>query len=209
MWSNSVGAPFVLHPKHAAVFRKAAACFSEYADVLEDAGVAETVFERLTRGQKQLAILLVARALLDPVSEPPAITAALAGTVAAIYDYLQTMIDLEIDHGEETTIRRMVLAALDEMNYWQDQRPRKIPLSANCEDINEWAEVVDALGDRVLVDRDFDTESLFLDAPPEESAALKAHLHIDPDYFVTPIDDPSPQYLEQIRQVLWSLLSQD
>ena len=88
MWSNSVGAPFILPPKHAAVFRKAAADLSEYADVVEDAGVDETVFERLTREQKQLAILLVARALLDPLSEPPRITAVLAGTVAAIYEHL-------------------------------------------------------------------------------------------------------------------------
>jgi hypothetical protein len=32
-------------------------------------------FERLTRGQKQLAILLAATALLDPVAQPPEITA--------------------------------------------------------------------------------------------------------------------------------------
>jgi hypothetical protein len=207
MWSNSVGAPFILPPKHAAVFRMAAACFSQYADVLEDAGADETLFERLTRGQKQLAILLVARALLDPASEPPDITAVLAGTVAGIYNYLQTMIDLEIDHGGETTIRRMVLEVLDEMGYWH-QSPR-IPLSPECEDIDAWSEVVEALGDNVLEDHDFDMESLFLDAPPEEAAALKAHLHIDPDYFVTPIEDPSPQYLERIRKVLWSLLTLD
>jgi hypothetical protein len=57
-------------PKQAAVFRKAAADSSEYADFLEED---ESVFERLTRGQKQLAILLIARALLDLVSEPPRI----------------------------------------------------------------------------------------------------------------------------------------
>jgi hypothetical protein len=38
-------------------------------------------------------------------SEPPQITAVLAGTVAAIYDYLQTMIDLEIDEREGTPPR--------------------------------------------------------------------------------------------------------
>jgi hypothetical protein len=54
-WSNSVGAPFILPPKHAAVFRKAAADFSEYADVVEDAGVDESVFERLRVWQIFLA----------------------------------------------------------------------------------------------------------------------------------------------------------
>jgi hypothetical protein len=123
MWSNTIGAPFILAPKHAAVFRKAAADFSEYADVVEYAGVDETVFERLTREQKQLAILLVARALLDPVSEPPQIIAALAGRIAAIYEHLQTMVAIEIDEGEETTLRRMLLDALDEMNSRHDQEP--------------------------------------------------------------------------------------
>jgi hypothetical protein len=75
--------------------------------------------------------------------------------------------------------------------------------------MDEWPASVEALGDSVLEDHDFDMEAIFLDAPPEEAAALKAHLHIDPDYFVTPIDDPSPLDLRRIRQVLWSLLTQD
>jgi hypothetical protein len=207
MWTNSVEAPFILPLKHAAVFRGAAGGFSEYADVLEDAGEDETVFERLTRGQKQLAILLVARALLDPETEPPKITAVLAGTVAAIYEYLQTMIDLEIDEGKETTIRRMVLNAVDEMNYWEDQEPR-VALSHECEDIDEWSEIVEELRDSVLEDHDFEMEALFLDAPPEQGAALKAQMQIDPDYFVTTIDDPSPPCLERIRNELRRLLSQ-
>jgi hypothetical protein len=207
MWSNSLRAPFVLPPKHAAVFRRAAACFSEYAGVLEDAGVDETVFERLTDGQKQLAILLAARALLDPASEPPEITAVLAGTVAAIYEYLQTMIDLEIDEGKGTTLRQMVLDALDEMNSCHDQEPR-VALSPECRDINEWSEVVEVLRDSVLEDHDFEMEALFLDAPPEEAAALKALMQINPDYFITTIDDPSPQCVKRIREELRSLLSQ-
>jgi hypothetical protein len=202
MWSNSIGTPFILPPKHAAVFRNAAADFSEYADILEDAREDGTVFERLTQGQKQLAILLVARALLDPVSEPPEITAVLAGTVAAIYEYLQMMVAVEIDEGDETTIRRIVLDALNEMDYWDDQEP----LWPECGDMDEWSAAVEALGDSVLEDHDFDMEAIFLDAPPEEAAALKALMQIHRDYFVTPIDDPSPQGLERIREELRGLL---
>jgi hypothetical protein len=161
---------------------------------------------RLTREQKQLAILLVARALLDPVSEPPRITAVLAGTVAAIYEHLRTMIALEIDEGKGTTLRRMLLEALDEMNSGRDQEPLAL-LSPACQDLEEWSEVVEALGDSVLEDHDFDMEALFLDAPPEEAAALKALMRIHPDYFVTTIDDPPPQCLEQISKDLGSLLS--
>jgi hypothetical protein len=203
MWSNSIGTLFILPPKHATVFREAAADFSEYADFLEDAGDDETVFERLTRGQKQLAILVVARALLDPATEPPRITAVLAGTVAAIYEHLQTMVAVEIDEREGTTIRQMLFDALDE----SDQEPHA-PLSPACQDPEEWWDIIEILRDTVLEDHDFDMESLFVDAPPEESAALKALMRIDPDYFITPIDDPSPQRLEKIREELRSLLSQ-
>jgi hypothetical protein len=178
----SIGIPFILPPKHASVFRAAAADFSEYADALEDAGADETVFEGLTLGQKQLAILLVARALLDPAIEPPRITAVLAETMAAIYHHLQTMVAIEIDGGEGTKVRRMLLDALDE----SDQEPRA-PLIPACQDTKEWCEIVESL----------------------EAAALKALSQIRPDYFVTTIADPSPQYLERIRQVLWSLLAQD
>jgi hypothetical protein len=205
MWSNSVGTPLILPPKHATVFREAAADFSEYADFLEDAGDDETVFERLTRGQKQLAILVVVRALLDPASEPPEITAVLAGTVAAIYEHLQTIVAVEIDEREGTTIRRMLLDALNEMDYYQKEEP----LSPECEDMDEWSEAVEALGDSVLEDHDFEMEAQVLDAPPEEAAAFKALMRIHPDYFVRTIDDPSPQGLERIREELRSLLSQD
>jgi hypothetical protein len=207
MW-NSVEAPFILPLKHAAVFRQAAAGFSEYADVLEDAGEDATAFERLTREQKQLAILLVARALLDPRTEPPEITAILAGTVAAVYEYLQMIIDLEIDQGKGTTLRRMVLEAAEEMSYGDDQDPC-VALSPECGDIDEWSVIVEVLRDSVLEDHDFEMEALFLDAPPEEATALKAEMHIDPDYFVTPIDDPSPESLEAIRKELRRLVSQD
>jgi hypothetical protein len=180
------------------VFRIAAICFTEYAEVLEDAGQHETIFERLTREQKHLAILIVARALLDPATDPPEITAVLAGTVAAIYDHLQTMIDLEIDEDRAWTFRRMVLEAAEP----------PVALSPTSGDLEAWSEMVEALRDTVLEDHDFDLESLFLDVPPEEAAALKALMRIPPDYFVTPIDDPSPQGLKKIREELRSLLSQ-
>jgi hypothetical protein len=50
-------------------------------------------------------------------------------------------------------------------------------------------------------------ESMFLDAPPERAAAAKAQMHIDPDYFVTPVEDPSPRRLGEIRKELKRLLA--
>jgi hypothetical protein len=51
-------------------------------------------------------------------------------------------------------------------------------------------------------------ESMFLHEPPDKAALIKARMNIKPDYFVTPIEDPSPRRLDEIRKELQSLLSQ-
>src|SRR5262249_3780237 len=97
MWSKLFEPPLVLPPRHAAVFRYAAGILSLLTEDLEDekSSVDGDVFERLSHGQKLAAILTVAKALLDPAAEPPEVTAELAATVYAIYDYLETAINIE------------------------------------------------------------------------------------------------------------------
>jgi hypothetical protein len=77
------------------------------------------VFDRLSQGQKQVAILTVAKALLDVGTKPPPVNAVLAGTVDAIYRDLQARIETEISF-EDTRVRKMVLEAIDEMDYWTE-----------------------------------------------------------------------------------------
>jgi hypothetical protein len=119
-----------------------------------------------------LAILVVARALLDPATQPPRITAVLAGTVAAIYEHLLTMVAVEMDEGEEPICRPMLLDALDERNSRCDQEPLALPSPA-CQDLEEWWEVIESLRDTVLEDHDFDMESVILDAPPRGSSSTQ------------------------------------
>lgn len=93
MWQPLYKPPFVLSAKHAAVFRFAARNLSRIIDERDNEdnawpGIGIAVFDKLTQGQKQVAILTVARALLDPAIEPPEVTAVLAGTVDAIYVHL-------------------------------------------------------------------------------------------------------------------------
>jgi hypothetical protein len=200
MWSN-LEPPFVLPPKHAAVFRYAAGVLSDLAEDSEDDDSDRDgdVFDKLSRGQKLVAILVVTRALLDGTSEPPEITAALAATVSAIYDHLEASINVEID-TPETTVRRMVLEAVDEIGSPQGPVPEST-------DMEQWSELVETLRHEVLLDDyDFKMESMFLDAPPDEAAHVKARMNIDPDYFVTPVEGPSPRRLSVIREELRSLL---
>ena len=203
MWSRLYEPPLVLPPKHAAVFRYAASILFDLTEDLgdDDSDTDGDVFERLTRGQKLAAILVVAKALLDAASEPPELTAALAATGWAIYDYLESAITIEMDSGE-TTVRKMVLEAVEELG-------EREPLAPESSDMDKWSELVEALRYEVLLDdHDFKMESMFLDAPPDKAAAAKAEMHIDPDYFVTPVEDPSPQRLREIRTELKSLLVQ-
>jgi hypothetical protein len=165
MWPRLDETPFVLPPKHAAVFRHAASEMSDLTEDLEDdeSDGGGNVFDRLSRGQKQAAILTVAKALLDAASEPPEITAALAATVSAIYDQLEMAITVEIEAGE-TTVRKMVLEAFDEMCSTQ-------ALAPDNDDMDEWSELVEALRYEVLLDdHDFEMESMFLDASPDKAA---------------------------------------
>src|SRR5262245_44695278 len=193
MWAKLFEPPLVLPPKHAAVFRYAAGILYLTEDLEDEkSSVDGDVFERLSDGQKVAAILTVAKALLDPATEAPEITAPLAAAVSAIYDQLETTINIEMDTGE-TAVRKMVLEALDEMGSPQ-------PLAPESNDMDEWSRLVEILRYEALDDYDFEMEFMFLDAPPDKAAAAKAQMQITPDYFVTPVEDPSPQRLKEIRK---------
>ena len=208
MWAKYSEPPLVLPPKHAAVFRYAASGLVDFSDDddLDDGETSGDVFDKLSRGERLAAILVVSKALLDSATESPEDTAALAATVSAIYDYLEAVIDAEAEAGETTIVRSMVLEALDEKDYWNIVGRRR--LSPRSRKMDEWSHLVEALRGEVLEDEDFKMESRFLDASPDKAAHLKAEMHIDPDYFVTPVEDPSPKRLDEIRKELQRLLSQ-
>lgn len=216
MWSRYEG-PFILPPRHAAVFRAAAARLSD--DIgwrkFEDewVGIGVRVFDDLTQGQKQAAILEVAKALLDSSIEPPRVTGVLGGTVDAIYRELEGNIEIEMDFDEETTLRQMVLDALAEIDYWNQvnsglgagEEP-VLPLAPDSTDTKDWAELVEGLRMEVLEDYDFDMEDTFLDMPPAAAAELKRSMNILPDYFTAVPEDPKPERLAEIQRALRTLL---
>ena len=153
MWQK-FDEPFVLGPKRAAVFRDAAAFLSDMVGWAEsendcsDMGIA--VFDNLSQGQKQVAILTVAKALLDPNVEPPAVTAALAGTVHAIYCQLECLVELESDTMKpmkplKRVFGRWCLTPWRRLNYWKEVNDARgpgdqliKPLSARSEDLEKW-----------------------------------------------------------------------
>ena len=217
MWWKYGDPPFILSPKHAVVLRAAAARLSDNVgwEEWEDdwPGIGIVVFDNLSQGQKQTAILEAARALLDPSVEPPRVTAVLAGTVDAIYRELQASIETEISLAEDITVRSMVIDAMDEANYWEEINSALEPgeeayqrLSPDCKETDQWAELVESLRTQILEDYDFDMEDKFLDMPPAKAAALKKRMNILPDYFTAVPEDPKPERLAEMARELRSLL---
>lgn len=210
MWATYFDEPFVLKSKHAAIFRVATACLSDHlgwSDKYETWETGNEVFDNLSLGQKQAAILLVATALFDPKFEPPRVIAAVAATVDAIYREMEALIDIEIDFGEETDMRQMLLDAMDEANYWEDVNSAvpegedpEVPLEVTSDDSEAWMELIESLRTEILEDYDFDMAGKFLDMDPERAAELKRLMNIESDYFVANVDDPTPQQLEEIRR---------
>jgi hypothetical protein len=218
MWDNFDG-PFVLKNRHAAIFRVAAASLSDHlgwSDKYEGWETGNEVFDSLSLGQKQAAILLVVKALLDPAVEPPRVIAAVAATVDVIYREIEGLIDIELDFGEETNMRRRLLDAMDEANYWEDvndgvpegEDPEGPP-EVTSEDSSAWMDLVESLRTEILEDYDFDMAGKFLDMESERAAELKRLMNIEPDYFVANVEDPTPQQLDDIARELHSRLGSE
>ena len=218
MWEIFGAEPFVLAPKHAAVFRAAAASLSDFvgweacSDDYCDMGVA--VFDKLSQGQKQLAILTVAKALLDPNVEPPTISAVLAGTIHAIYCQLECLIEIDAFRGRESGVRQLLFEAIAEKDEAKeaegvldaDTEPTT-PLSAESDDLERWNDLVESLRSNVLEDYDFAIDSNIANMSPQQAAALTKLMNIDPNYFVAVVEDPVPEQLKQIQSEIQKLLN--
>jgi hypothetical protein len=203
----------ILPPAQAAVFRAAVGCLSDFIGWDDSTGGWESglsVFDRLTPGQRQAALLTMAQALLQRQVAAPPVTAVLAAAVAATYDALLGLIETEIQFEEgRTDLRRDVLAAVTETGYWQQipesrsaaEAPTPSP-TPWCTDMDQWAELVDALRDEILDDCDHALEDGLVDSAPSTAGAMKRMLGIDRDYFVTVPDDPSPARMQEIHEEL-------
>jgi hypothetical protein len=216
MWSNLNESEMTLPSKHARLFCAAVGFLSDQIGWTEQEDWWDddhSVFDRLTQGQKQSVLLEVTRALLDKRAEAPPVTAVRAAAVAQVYQTVVDLITADIETDGDTEMRTMLLEAVDEADYWENVNlnlargePLVVPLSPACNDVDEWAYLVEVLCDTVLDDRDFEMEGTFSDLDPEETAELRRQMSIGPDYFTDVPEDPTPEQLEQIRRELLDLL---
>jgi hypothetical protein len=162
MWARRTEPELVLPPRHGFVFREALGCVFdgvgwEAEEPRWESGL--SVFDRLTQGQQQAALLTIARALLDERVPAPPVTAVLAAAAGATYDMLLGLIEIDtISEDGGTDLRRQVLAAVEAMDYWTQVNAGLAPGEApaepptpSCANLDEWAHLVNALRDQVTI----------------------------------------------------------
>ena len=214
MWACRTDAEQILPPQHALVFRVALGCLADFIGWEDWASPWESglsAFDRLTAGQQQAVLGTVGRALLQTQAPAPRVTAVLAATVRAIYDTLFSLIETDVrSEDRPPDLRQQVLAALEEINYWSQvrdgrttQEPPSDPIAPGCDDLEQWANLIDVLREEVLEDEDYALEDNLIDLEPRTAAAMKHLLAIDRDYFISVPEDPTPERLvELLREVL-------
>ena len=170
------------------------------------------VFDGLQPASKLAMLALVGKALRDPAEPCPDLTALTEATFAAVYTMIRAQIELEIECARLDTaprrgddvFRKRVLATFREVGpEWPDPLPR-----SDCRDLDEWDFLLDELMDRVLWDRDFEDEELFLDADPGLGRHLKKELGIAGGYFTAIAPDLTGDQLASIRKTLRRLCKQ-
>ena len=178
-----------------------------------DSGVA--VFDSLTATQRLALLHDVALHLLTQTDEPMPRTAASDAAVAAIFTEIRDQVAIEIDLSEHDSggfppapgqWRDLVLQAylsaqpvsfsdegctshLDEL-----LGDTELP-DHRCRDIDQWEELIDALADGILRDRDFEMADSFLDVDPTVSQQRRRLMGISEQYFTHVARDPHQQDL--------------
>jgi hypothetical protein len=164
------------------------------------------VFDDLQPASRLAMLALVGKALHDEAEPCPDLTALTEGTFAAVYAVIRDQIDVEIEsgredpssYGDDSSLRALVLATFHEVSpEWHDSLP-----SPDCEDVDHWTILLNVLMDRVLWDRDFEDEELFLDTDPGVGDPLKKKLGIAGGYFTAIAPEPTGAQLASIRETL-------
>ena len=185
--------------------------FDELSATGYESGIA--VYDAFTPSQQIGLLYEVARHLLTDTKSTLALTAPLEATVAAIFVEARDQVAIEIDFHScrprsesEPTWREMVLAAYrsifptaaddndptgDAAIQDRSQNEEALP-DKQCSDIHAWEELVDALTDAILWDRDYEMADSFMDVDPGVSHHRRRLLGINEDYFTSVAPDPRP-----------------
>jgi hypothetical protein len=199
MWWTSDGAR-ILHGAEAALFREG---LGTVVDMVRDDNEGfwrfnVPPFDDLQPNQKLALIARIGTALLREDEPMPKLTAILEATVAAVYEAIRILVEMEINQPPKwrhsPSWRELVLAACMERGVVE-------PLDIESEDLDEWEGLVDSLADGVLWDEDW-KDVTHLDVDPKASRAVKTLLGIDEEYYVAIPPDPTNSEIEGVLDTL-------
>lgn len=149
---------------------------------------------------QQLAMLdQVSLYLLKPTEVTMELTAAAEATVAAIYKYALTRIEIEVDVTRlgtpESDWREMLLNAIEE-RFPESNQVSQADLWND--ELSFWNEMIEKLVDEVLWDRDFEMEALFLDISSDQADSMKQYMGINTDYYRVAADEVHPGEINKV-----------
>jgi hypothetical protein len=164
-------------------------------------------FDRLS-GEQQLAMLAeVGEALLRPDVPAPDRTAIREATVAAIFGYMDVLVDLEIDAEQyvidqptgPTYFRKLVLT------YLREEDDHDLP-EATCQDRTEWRILIDSACEAFLGNDDWSLVDTIADLPPDQSNRMRKEMRVPIGYCDAIAADPREQELQSIQKRLDALV---
>lgn len=174
-------------------------------DIVDGCGLSHTgvsVFDAQDLYQRLCLLAWNADALRNPNIPCPELTAVTEGTVAAVFATFRLLLRMEIDSPKASkgthSARKFLLQAA---SGWEVPLPRE-----NSRKFETWDFMLEYCMERILWDLDFELADEILDAPPDVSAAQKAFLQIEDEYFMSTPDEPSPEQVQEARQTLTKLL---
>ena len=151
-------------------------------------------FDDLQPGQKLALAAQVGQALHDETVPPPELTAHAEAAIAAVFEHVRQSVEAEIGMQPVSgpaehafSWRRLIAAACRESGAAGDE---PLPDEA-CDDVSEWALLLDCLADRILWDDDYAVANHFLDADPETSRGGRHLFGIADDYYTALARDPT------------------
>src|SRR6266540_5571336 len=208
VWRTSQGER-VLRGAEWELFR---AGLGEVWDLVEDSFDGEgfvssglAAFDDLQPGQKLALLAQVGQALHDEGVPSPELTAHAEAAIAAVYEHVRQSVEVEIDAQDVPELaqhaffwRRLILAACRQGDVAGDE-----PLpDEGCDDLSEWALLLDCLTGRIFWDDDYARADHFLDADPETSRVELQRCGIADDYYTALAPDPDEEGLEAARRTL-------
>lgn len=213
MWHMQDGRR-VLYPGEWKLIRRAALTLLEMIESDIRLGkrarkVGVSAFDRLTYQQKTVLLWQVVNALHDPLVPEMPLTSINESVVAALFKMMHELLILDFAFqppdkpGAQLQYRKVILEAAKESN----EPFKKAPLLLSTE-LQEWAQVLIEIEERILWDADYELEEVFLDLPPEQAKLQKDSFGIDQDYFVGVAPEPSESEYAAARSKLHELLNE-